>query len=146
MAGYIFSIFKDSWKSFTEHDLRFGVFSPYCLEVPEDATDRQKKSISKVLVATFGDMVTMKPGDNIYFLSNRKIYGVGKAKKIGQDCKYDRIISPYLDVKLPNDAISSVCLSPMTEFQISHDSIKRLLEHNEFINFSICKSKIPIRY
>lgn len=93
MAGYIFSIFKDSWKSFTEHDLRFGVFSPYCLEVPEDATDRQKKSISKVLVATFGDMVTMKPGDNIYFLSNRKIYGVGKAKKIGQDCKYDNYIS-----------------------------------------------------
>ena len=92
MAGYIFSIFKDSWKSFTEHDLRFGVFSPYCLEVPEDATDRQKKSISKVLVATFGDMVTMKPGDNIYFLSNRKIYGVGKAKKIGQDCKYDNYI------------------------------------------------------
>lgn len=61
-------------------------------------------------------------------------------------CVKNGIISPYLDVKLPNDAISSVCLSPMTEFQISHDSIKRLLEQNEFINFSICKSKIPIRY
>lgn len=61
-------------------------------------------------------------------------------------CVKNGIISPYLNVQLPNDAISSVCLSPMTEFQISHDSIKRLLEHNEFINFSICKSKIPIRY
>lgn len=92
MAGYIFSISKEGWENFIEHDLRFGVFSPYCLEVPEDSTDRQKKSINKVLVATFGDMVTMKPGDNIYFLSNRKIYGVGKAKKIGQDCKYDNYI------------------------------------------------------
>jgi len=92
MAGYIFSISKKGWENFIEHDLRFGVFSPYCLEVPEDSTDRQKKSINKVLVATFGDMVTMKPGDNIYFLSNRKIYGVGKAKKIGQDCKYDNYI------------------------------------------------------
>lgn len=92
MAGYIFSISKEGWNNFIEHDLRFGVFSPYCLEVPEDATERQKKSINKVLVATFGDMVTMKPGDNIYFLSNRKIYGVGIAKKIGQDCKYDNYI------------------------------------------------------
>ena len=92
MAGYIFSISKDGWESFIENDLRYGVFSPYCLEIPMDATDRQKKSINKVLAATFGDMVTMKPGDNIYFLSNRKIYGVGTAKKIGEDCKYDNYI------------------------------------------------------
>lgn len=92
MAGYIFSISKEGWENFIKHDLRFGVFSPYCLEVPEDATDRQKKSINKVLVATFGDMITMKPGDNIYFLSNRKIYGVGIAKKLGQDCKYDNYL------------------------------------------------------
>ena len=92
MAGYIFSISKEGWASFIENDLQYGVFSPYCLEITEDATDRQKKSINKVLAATFGDMVTMKPGDNIYFLSNRKIYGVGTAKKIGDDCKYDNYI------------------------------------------------------
>jgi hypothetical protein len=35
----------------------------------------------------------MKAGDNVYFLSRRQIYGVGKLVNIGQDCKYKNYIS-----------------------------------------------------
>lgn len=38
--------------------------------------------------ATFADYVTMKPGDNIYFFIDRKIYGIGEMVKVGFDCKY----------------------------------------------------------
>lgn len=37
--------------------------------------------------ATFGDYMTMKEGDNVYFFSNRKIYGIGKLTKVEFDCK-----------------------------------------------------------
>ncbi|NLY74720.1 MAG: hypothetical protein GX075_05395 [Firmicutes bacterium] len=38
--------------------------------------------------ATFADYVSMKPGDNIYFFINRKIYGIGELVAIGDDCKF----------------------------------------------------------
>lgn len=37
---------------------------------------------------TFGDYITMKEGDNLYFFSKRKIYGIGQLVNIGHDCKY----------------------------------------------------------
>ena len=30
----------------------------------------------------------MKPGDNVYFFSDRKIYGIGELVAVGPDCKY----------------------------------------------------------
>ena len=90
MAGYIFSVSKEGWDSFCECDLQKGYFTPLAIPVTEeDMTAAKRKSRSKVLAATFGDMVTMKPGDNVYFLSNRKIYGIGITVRIGSDCKYD---------------------------------------------------------
>lgn len=94
MAGYIFSISKDSWAGFCQNELSKGYFTPYTIEVSEERmSDTKRKSSNKVLAATFGDMVTMTPGDNIYFLSDRKLYGIGRAIQIGEDCKYDN----YLD-------------------------------------------------
>lgn len=90
MAGYIFSISKDSWSDFCKNNLSKGYFTPYTVEISKDhMTDSKRKARNKILVATFGDIVTMKPGDNIYFLSDRKLYGVGSAVQIGPDCKYD---------------------------------------------------------
>lgn len=37
---------------------------------------------------TFADYCSMKAGDSIYFFVKRKIYGVGKLKNVGEDCKY----------------------------------------------------------
>lgn len=97
MAGYIFAVSKDSWTSFCNENLKYGHFSPYTPEVTEEMMSpeksRSRKSINKVLSAVFGDMVTMKQGDNVYFLSNRKIYGVGKLVCLGEDCKYDNYIN-----------------------------------------------------
>lgn len=94
MAGYIFSISSDGWDDFCENDLQNGYFTPFAISVSdENMSPSKRKSRNKVLAATFADMVTMKPGDNVYFLSNRKVYGVGLAIEIGSDCKYDN----YLD-------------------------------------------------
>jgi len=90
MSGFIFSVTKDSWDSFCNENLANGYFTPYAIPVTEDdMSARKRKSRNKVLAATFGDFISMRPGDNIYFLSNRKIYGIGKAVQIGPDCKYD---------------------------------------------------------
>lgn len=37
---------------------------------------------------TFGDYMTMKEGDNVYFFSGRKIYGIGELVNINGDCKF----------------------------------------------------------
>ncbi len=93
MAGYVFSISKDGWRSFCENDLNKGFFTPYTIDISEDRlTNNKRKSSNKVLASTFGDLITMKHGDNIYFLSDRKLYGIGAAYRIGTDCKYDNYI------------------------------------------------------
>lgn len=95
MAGYIFAVSKDGWSNFCTQNLAHGYFTPFALEVSKDEIEssRKRKSRNKILSATLGDFVTMKPGDNVYFLSDRKIYGVGQLTSIGPDCKYDN----YLD-------------------------------------------------
>lgn len=90
MAGYIFSISQSSWDDFISNDLPKGYFTPFVPEITdEEITIRKRKKLNNVIVATFGDLITMRPGDNIYFLSNRKLYGIGKAICIGEDCKYE---------------------------------------------------------
>ena len=70
MAGYIFAISKDGWRAFCEENLKHGHFSPFTPSVDEElmapAKARSRKATNKVLAAVFGDMVTMKAGDNVY--------------------------------------------------------------------------------
>lgn len=104
MAGYIFSVAKSLLSTVKEENIKKGYFTPFTPEVTEEEMlpekSRKRKSINKVLAATFADFITMKTGDNVYFLSDRKIYGVGTLKNVGDDCKYDN----YLDASklLPN--------------------------------------------
>ena len=104
MAGYIFAVSQDEWTSVCDENLKRGYFCPYTPEVTEEmmspGKSRSRKSVNKILAAVFGDMVTMKPGDNVYFLSKRKIYGVGELICVGHkdetykcDCKYDNYIT-----------------------------------------------------
>lgn len=37
---------------------------------------------------TFADYLSMKEGDNIYFFIKRKIYGIGRIKKVQFDCEF----------------------------------------------------------
>lgn len=104
MAGYIFSVTKSLMNKVKEENIRKGYFTPYTPAITEEhmskGKERSRKAIEKVLVATFADFITMKAGDNIFFLSDRKLYGVGTLVNIGGDCKYDN----YLDASklLPN--------------------------------------------
>ena len=93
MAGYIFAVAKDSWNYFCEENLKKGFFAPFVSMLDKTKTARQIKSIYNVLLASYADLVTMKAGDNIYFLSNRKLYGIGNAVNIDSDCKYDNYIN-----------------------------------------------------
>lgn len=94
MAGYIFAVSQSGWQGFCSQSLRYGFFTPLAIPITkDDMTPQKRKARTKILAATFGDLVTMEPGDNIYFLSNRKIYGIGTAVEIGPSCKYDN----YLD-------------------------------------------------
>lgn len=104
MAGYIFSVSKNLMSNVKEENIKNGYFTPFTPEITEEEMvlekSRKRKSINKVLAATFADFVTMKAGDNVYFLSDRKIYGVGTLKNIGDDCKYDNYLNASM--LLPN--------------------------------------------
>lgn len=104
MAGYIFSVSLDGWNSFCTENLTKGYFTPLTLQVNiKDSTPRKRKIGNKVLAATFGDLISMHPGDNVYFLSNRKIYGIGLTVQVGSDCKYDNYLNA--SALLPNDSV-----------------------------------------
>lgn len=105
MSGYIFAIAKDSWVDFCEKNFKKGFFTPFVPMVDPSGTDRQVKSTYKVLLATFADFVTMQAGDNIYFLSDRKLYGIGKTVNISVDCKFDNYLNS--SALLPNDRIEA---------------------------------------
>ncbi len=108
MAGYIFSIAQDKWVCFCENSLHYGYFTPFTPSISEEEMGLQKtpkrKALNKILAATFGDFVSMKPGDNVYFLSNRKLFGIGVAVRIGPDCKYDNYANA--SALLPNCSIT----------------------------------------
>ena len=75
MAGYVFAIGGN-----TE-------IIKICAERGVYAT-RLNSLASRPFEATLADYVSMKPGDNVYFFSERKIYGIGELVAVGPDCKY----------------------------------------------------------
>jgi len=81
MGGYIFSIGRDNAIGNIKKCVYDGVYSTNMHEV----TNRNLIPFE----GTFADYCSMKPGDNIYFFSNRKIYGIGVLIKVGLDCKYN---------------------------------------------------------
>ena len=138
MAGYIFTISKNNWDDFINNNLNYGVFSPRTIpytdkvtptdtkkKTSEKMSDNKKKRICRTLSAIFGDFVTMKENDNIYFLSDRKIYGIGKAVKIGKDCKYDN----YLEAS---------ALLPIDEYHS-----KTLIVHDYLCRWFVCYLPAP---
>jgi hypothetical protein len=47
-----------------------------------------KKSWLAPHEGTFADYATMKPGDNVFFFRERKIYGIGELVQVGGHCRY----------------------------------------------------------
>ena len=63
MAGYIFSIAKSLLSTVKEENIKKGYFTPFTPEVTEEEMlpekSRKRKSINKVLAATFADFITI---------------------------------------------------------------------------------------
>ena len=55
-------------------------------------------------------------------------------------------IVPYIAVKFNKDAISTIRISPMTEFQIAKESLREVLNDYHYEGVQIYKSKIPVRF
>ena len=71
LAGYLFTFSDlDSLKEC----IAKGVYSTYMSVKWTQAT-----------VPTLGDLVTAEPGDNVYFFSSRKVYGIGELVEIARD-------------------------------------------------------------
>lgn len=56
------------------------------------------------------------------------------------------LIVPFLSVKFDYDAINSVTISPITEFDIAKDSVKELFYKKSNYDIDVKKSNIPIRF
>lgn len=69
MAGYLLALEKES-------DVRL------CVERGVYST-LMNPNWTGPTSATLGDYVTMRPGDNIYFFSHRRIYGIGEIEDLG---------------------------------------------------------------
>lgn len=82
MAGYIFSLGKENSQEMLKKCIYNGVYSTNMKEI----TSETRNFIP--FEGTFADYCSMKPGDNIYFFTNRKIYGIGELIYLGKDCKF----------------------------------------------------------
>ena len=79
MAGFIFSIYKEENIEGVKKCIRQGL---YASKVPNDKLSVQENESSgnkskQVMAAVLADYCSMQAGDNVYFLSDRHIYGVG---------------------------------------------------------------------
>lgn len=59
---------------------------------------------------TLADYSTMKPGDNIYFFIDRKIYGIGILKDINNECVFNNFLHSSAPVIINHSTITSQCL------------------------------------
>jgi len=78
MAGYIFNL--DNAASLQLYT-RSGVYATK-LSPPSSGRWRPHHE------GTFADYCSMKENDCVYFFIDRKIYGIGRLVKLGQDCKF----------------------------------------------------------
>jgi hypothetical protein len=59
--------------------------------------------------ATLADFATMRAGDNVYFFSQRRIYGVGALKNVAGDCRFDNFSGASQAIELqPDDLPESI--------------------------------------
>lgn len=68
-----------------------------------------------------------------------------------KEMKYDfrassGLMVPYIEIKLNDDSISRINISPMMEFDIAKESLRELLDVKGYKNVQIHKSRIPVRF
>lgn len=88
MAGYIFTIASDQGIEGVEAAVRDGF---YASTMPNEKL--KSSQARNIAVSVLADYLSMRAGDNVYFLSKRKIYGVGVLLDIDGYCKYKNYIN-----------------------------------------------------
>ena len=81
-------------------------------------------------------------------LNQKKSHYSGTTNK-KMNCRYRvsyGLIVPYIAVKFNKDAVSTIHMSPMIEYQIAKESIREVLEDYHYERVRVWKSKIPIRF
>ena len=91
MAGFIFSISQEEGIEGVKKCIKKGYFASV---VPNEKLSINTKA-KQVAAAVMADYCSMKEGDNVYFLSKRLIYGVGKLVNVGPECKYKNYLSAH---------------------------------------------------
>lgn len=86
MAGFIFSISSDEGMDGLKERIRVGNYASVTPAIDGNMS-------RQVVAAVLADYCSMQEGDNVYFLSKRQIYGVGRLVNVGVDCKYKNYIS-----------------------------------------------------
>ncbi len=109
MAGFIFSISKKEGINGVKKCIKNGYYASI---VPNKGLDNPTGA--RVVASVLADFCSMKEGDNVYFLSNRQIYGAGKMKKIGPDCKYKNYLSAHELVEKNNFEEDDAPLTDLT--------------------------------
>lgn len=91
----------------------------------------------------------------IEFSENKIPHGIDGAKKyfgpnnheITEDfCIKNGILVPFLKVRLPQESIVDVTVSPIMEYDLAQKSIAELLNIKQYPHINIKQSEIPIRY
>lgn len=98
MAGFIVSIGS---KSTVENIVLNGYFTPYTSSSLESTAGK----ISTY--STLADICSMQENDNIYFLKERKIYGVGRLINLQGSCYYNNYINA-LDIDDNGEVLSAL--------------------------------------
>ena len=114
MAGYIFSLGKDNPQEVLKNCIYGGYYSTNMSPI----TKTSRNFIP--FEGTFADYCSMKPGDNIYFFTNRKIYGIGELIRIGNDCKFVNYPSASTPIQEKYEDISTKMILNYSESNVNN--------------------------
>ena len=100
----------------------------------------QQEKEFRIVIDIYDEHIPRKKGDaEKYFGKNNKNLMEGFYTRNG-------MIIPFLGVTLPEDCISKMTISPITEFDVTKSSLHEVLKISGFKKVKVEQSDIPIRY
>ena len=76
----------------------------------------------------------------------KKYFGYNNKYIIEDFCVKNGLIVPFLRVKMPKEAMNSVTISPISEFNIAAKGINIFFHAKGFDGIKVMQSKIPVRF
>ena len=76
----------------------------------------------------------------------QKYFGENNKQIVEDFCVKNGMIVPFLKIKVPENSISKVTISPISEFDLASKSAEEFLHIKGFKRAEVVPSKIPIRF